>query len=171
MTPDDVLKNVNSELEKDRSVAQMSEETLLAVRELGRQRDESIEACVRKDREIAELKKTAMEAEKRISTAELARRKAEAKAKDSEWVAGELGKFVRDVALGLHEGHEVAAARRVYDLNSGSLTIRRIMADEHDSVKSALDAFMSEHDGKEVDISACWDFLAWCWKPSRSSRP
>lgn len=81
-------------------------------------------------------------------------KEAEEKAKSQEWLAQQLGTFVRDMSCGLYEGKEKAAAQRVYDLNKSSIRKRYLNAYKFDSLEEAkqgyIDATQKEADAEEV---------------------
>ena len=130
--------------------------------------ENSSEEVLRKNEEIASLKARLEGVNSRIAETDFARKQAEEEAKSQKWVANELGKFVRDVANGLYEGHEIAAARRVYDLNSGTLAKKRINACNYDSVEAAKEAFNKTQppDDSQSVQGYYSGFLKWLWTPA-----
>ena len=112
-----------------------------------------------KDEEIASLKAQLDSANSRIATAEFEKTKAEQDAKEKSWIANELGKFVSDVANGVYEGQEISAARRVYDLNGGSLNKRRINAAEYETEEEARSAFEKQFWSRTYNMNEYLDWL------------
>ena len=134
--------------------------------ELLKKLDASKEAVAAKDIEIASLKSQLQDANYRKSLAEFNQTKAENNSKEKARIANELGKFVCDVANGLYEGQEIAAARRVYDLNSGSLTKQRINACDYDSVQEAKQAYLEKMNDAPYTDEA---FQLWLFEPAPQS--
>lgn len=168
MTTDEMLDKVNAKLANESAAPLMTEETMLAVQALGRERDEALSLVKSKDEEINSLKATLDGMESKIAEAEFARKRAETDAKEKAWTANELGKFVSDIANGIYEGQEIAAARRVYDLNSGSLSKKRINASNYDSGFDAELAFRKEHGYTSNDEYTYAEFMAWCWTQAKN---
>ena len=136
-----------------------------ALPDLLRQLEVSESSLADKNMVIATLETRLSDSESKIVGLELDKAKAEESEKDKAWVANELGKFVRDVANGLYEGQEMAAARRVYDLNSGSLNKRRINACNYESLDDAEKAFAFMR-GREQYTSQ--DLLQWLFESSHT---
>ena len=134
--------------------------------ELLKQLDVSESTLESKNQIIATLEARLAEADAKIATLELAKAKAEDSAKEKSWLANELGKFVSDVANGIYEGQEMAAARRIYDLNSGSLNKRRINACNYESLADAERAFAFMR-GMEQYTSQ--DLLQWLFEFSQKA--
>lgn len=134
--------------------------------ELLKQLDVSESTLESKNQIIATLEARLAEADDKIATLELAKAKAEESAKEKSWLANELGKFVSDVANGIYEGQEMAAARRIYDLNSGSLNKRRINACNYESLADAEKAFAFMR-GREQYTSQ--DLLQWLFELSQKA--
>ena len=109
--------------------------------ELMKQLEANSEELASKGRDIEKLDARLAEANARITELEFAKTKAEETAKEQAWIANELGKFVSDVANGIYEGQEIAAARRIYGLNEGSLRKKRINAAEYETEMEARKAF------------------------------
>lgn len=112
-----------------------------------------------KDEEIASLKAQLDSANSRIASAEFEKTKAEQDAKEKSWIANELGKFVSDIANGVYEGQEISAARRVYDLNGGSLNKRRINAAEYETEEEARAAFEKQFWSRTYNMNEYLDWL------------
>jgi hypothetical protein len=122
------------------------------------QLESSKENIAAKDEEIASLKAQLDSANSRIASAEFEKTKAEQDAKEKYWIANELGKFVSDIANGVYEGQEISAARRVYDLNGGSLNKRRINAAEYETEEEARAAFEKQFWSRTYNMN---DYLDW----------
>ena len=123
------------------------------------QLETSKESISAKDEEIASLKAQLDSANSRIASAEFEKTKAEQDAKEKSWIANELGKFVSDVANGVYEGQEISAARRVYDLNGGSLNKRRINAAEYETEEEARVAFEKQFWSRTYNMNEYIDWL------------
>ena len=123
------------------------------------QLESSKENIAAKDEEIASLKAQLDSANSRIASAEFEKTKAEQDAKEKSWIANELGKFVSDIANGVYEGQEISAARRVYDLNSGSLNKRRINAAEYETEEDARAAFEKQFWSRTYNMNEYLDWL------------
>lgn len=134
--------------------------------ELLKQLDVSESTLASKNQIIETLEARLAEADDKIATLELAKAKAEESAKEKSWLANELGKFVSDVANGIYEGQEMTAARRIYDLNSGSLNKRRINACNYGSLADAEKAFAFMR-GREQYTSQ--DLLQWLFELSQKA--
>lgn len=119
----------------------------------------SKEDIAAKDEEIASLKAKLDFANSRIASAEFEKTKAEQDVKEKSWIANELGKFVSDVANGVYEGQEISAARRVYDLNGGSLNKRRINAAEYETEEEARAAFEKQFWSRTYNMNEYLDWL------------
>lgn len=134
--------------------------------ELLKQLDVSESTLASKNQIIETLEARLAEADAKIATLELAKAKAEESAKEKSWMANELGKFVSDVANGIYEGQEMAAARRIYDLNSGSLNKQRTNASNYETLADAEKAFAFMR-GREQYTSQ--DLLQWLFEPSHTA--
>ena len=86
---------------------------------------------------------------------------AKAKAKEQAWYAQELGKFIADVANCRYEGQEIAAAKRVYNLNSGSINRKRLNAHNYDSLEEARRGYLDYLKGKPYEEIG---MMAWLFK-------
>ena len=131
-----------------------------------KQLDVSESTLASKNQIIETLEARLAEADAKIATLELAKAKSEESAKEKSWLANELGKFVSDVANGIYEGQEMSAARRIYDLNSGSLNKRRINACNYESLADAEKAFAFMR-GMEQYTSQ--DLLQWLFESSHTA--
>ena len=141
MTTSELIKRATERLNKTGNPPLPSEETLRAIIELGNERDAVLIEKLSIREELA--RKTAY-VESLVSQKEEAKlraRRAEDEAKEQTWIAHELGNFVRDLANGVYEGGEMAAAKRVYDLNGGSIKKKRLNAYNFDSYEEAKDAY------------------------------
>lgn len=137
----------------------LPDETLLAIQNLFKERNEAVEALKAKDEEILSLSTKVAAKESEISIIEFAKTKAEDSAKEHAWVANELGKFVSDIANGLYEGKEIAAARRVYDLNGGSLKKKHVNAADYESEEEARAAFEKQFWSRTYNMQEYLDWL------------
>ena len=86
----------------------------------------------------------------------------EAKAKEQSWYAQELGKFIDDIANCRYEGQEIVAARRVYNLNSGSINRKRLNAHNYDTFDEARQGYLDHMKTKDCDELS---MMAWLFKP------
>lgn len=137
----------------------LPDETLVAIQNLFKERNEAIDALKAKDEEFLSLRTKLAAKDAEISIIEFAKTKAEVAAKESSWLANELGKFVCDIANGLYEGKEIAAARRVYDLNRGELKKKHVNAADYESEQDARSAFEKQVDDRTFDIQEYLDWL------------
>ena len=126
--------------------------------ELLKQLDVSESTLASKNQIIETLEARLAEADAKIATLELAKAKAEESAKEKSWLANELGKFVSDVANGIYEGKEIAAARRIYDLNGGSLKKKRINAAEYESEEDARIGYRKQYPMRSFEPL---NFIVW----------
>lgn len=164
MTTEELMAKVDEKI----GSSILPDETLIAIQNLFKERNEAIDALKAKDEEFLSLRTKLAAKDAEISIIEFAKTKAEVAAKESSWLANELGKFVRDIANGLYEGKEIAAARRVYDLNSGSLSKKRINASNYDSGFDAELAFRKEHGYTSNEEYTYAEFMAWCWTQAKN---
>ena len=109
--------------------------------QLGKERDEAKTKAVNLAEKVGELQAKATCAEAQRDEKEMESKRAMDSAKEQAWIAQELGKFVRDVSNGIYAGQEMAAAKRVYDLNSGSIKKKRLNAYNYDSLAEAREAY------------------------------
>ena len=165
MTTEELLDNVKKRM----SDAIVPEEGLQAILDLGRKLDEAnAELNVLKE-EKAATNLQITELDMKAKTAELELQKVVEERRDKEWIAGELGKFVCDIANGIYEGKEIAAARRVYDLNGGSITKKRLNAYNYDTHDEAWSAFVTwamteDKSGRTIDFDL---YHEWLFMPVR----
>ena len=117
------------------------------------------EEIASKNSVIEKLEARLAEANARITELEFAKVKADDAAKEQAWIANELGKFVSDVANGFYEGQEIAAARRIYDLNGGSLKKKRINAAYFESDEEARAAFEEQFRSRNYSMKEYLDWL------------
>lgn len=141
MTSRELLIRVEQRLNNTGNPPLPPEETLQAIINLGREKDVVSSEKKALSEEVAELKARVESDMSRMADAELRALQATDKAKEQEWIAHELGKFIRDVANGIYVGQEVPAANRVYDLNKGSLKKQRLNAYNYDSLDEAKEAY------------------------------
>lgn len=79
--------------------------------------------------------------------------------REQTWVANQLGQFVKELAAGLYEGQEKAAAKRLYDLNSESLKRPMLNAYLYDTIEEAREAF--------ANANVSGSFGDWLYSPVR----
>ena len=127
--------------------------------ELMKQLEANSEELASKNKVIEMLESRLAEANAKITEVEFARTKAEDSAKEQAWIANELGKFVSDVANGFYEGQEIAAARRIYELNGGSLKKKRINAADYETEEEARAAFEKQFWSQTYNIQEYLDWL------------
>ena len=127
--------------------------------ELLKQLETNSEELASKNKVIETLEARLAEANAKITEVEFARIKAEDSAKEQAWIANELGKFVSDVANGFYEGQEIAAARRIYELNGGSLKKKRINAADYETEEDARAAFEKQFWSQTYNIQEYLDWL------------
>lgn len=137
---------------------------------LGAQESEIIEAVLELERtnykfemesvslknEISILKEELKKLESKQGEKDFEISKLEKQVKEKSWVAQELGKFVRDIGLGLYEGKEMAAANRVYELNNKEINRRWINANLYQNLDEAIEAF---HKRKNTSIETIQEWL------------
>ena len=161
MTTSELIKRATERLNKTGNPPLPSEETLRAIIELGNERDaalnEKLSIMDELARKIAYVEGLVSQKEE----AELRARHAEDEAKEQMWIAHELGNFVRDLANGMYEGGESAAAKRVYDLNGGSLRRIRRNAYNYETVDEAKKAFLRVNKGQPYSID---ELLEWMFR-------
>lgn len=155
MTPDELLKKVQEKI----VTMILPDETLQAILDLGRERDFARESVRSKEEEILALNTKVAAAEANVSQIEFAKGKAESLAKDQAWIANELGKFVSDIANGIYEGKEIAAARRVYDLNGSSMKKKHVNAADYESEEEARTAFEKQFVSQTYTMQEYLDWL------------
>lgn len=155
MTTDELLTKVQEKI----GTMILPDETLQAILDLGKERDSARESVRAKEEEILALNTKVAVAEANVSQTEFAKEKAESFAKDQAWVANELGKFVRDIANGIYEGQEIAAARRVYDLNGSSLKKKHVNAADYESEEEARAAFEKQNMNQPYNTQEYLDWL------------
>lgn len=155
MTTSELLERVDQRLSGKGNPSLPPEATLKAILTLGKQKDAA-------NKEVEELRNKVAELSGRLDTttmqkedAEFQAKQARDAAKEQEWIAHELGNFIRDVANSLYVGKEVAAAQRVYDLNKGSLRKVRRNAYNYETVEEAQMDFVGDQD----------KFLEWLYQP------
>ena len=127
--------------------------------ELLKQLEANSEELASKNKVIETLEARLAEANAKITEVEFARTKAEDSAKEQAWIANELGKFVSDVANGIYEGQEIAAARRIYELNGGSLKKKRINAADYETEEEARAAFEKQFRHTNYSMKEYLDWL------------
>ena len=127
--------------------------------ELMKQFGATSEELASKNKVIETLEARLAEANAKITEVEFARTKAEDSAKEQAWIANELGKFVSDVANGFYEGQEIAAARRIYELNGGSLKKKRINAADYETEEEARAAFEKQFWSETYNMQEYLDWL------------
>ena len=127
--------------------------------ELLKQLEANSEELASKNKVIETLEARLAEANAKITEVEFARIKAEDSAKEQAWIANELGKFVSDVANGIYEGQEIAAARRIYELNGGSLKKKRINAADYETEEEARAAFEKQFRHTNYSMKEYLDWL------------
>lgn len=127
--------------------------------ELLKQLEANSEELASKNKVIETLEARLAEANAKITEVEFARTKAEDSAKEQSWIANELGKFVSDVANGFYEGQEIAAARRIYELNGGSLKKKRINAADYETEEEARAAFEKQFWSQTYNMQEYLDWL------------
>lgn len=141
MTTKELVERATERLNKTGNPPLPPEETLSAIIQLGKDRDDAITKMHNLEEQLQEYKAKTEIAYNRMDDAEHECKKARDSAKEQGWLAQELGKFVRDISNGLYEGQEMAAAKRVYDLNSGSIKKKRLNAYNFDSLDEAKEAY------------------------------
>ena len=158
MTTEELLNRVESRLNRTGNPSLPPDETMQAILELGKEREEAIKeriAAVERETSLANRIEYLSSEKEELEHKVL---KAEDKAKEQEWVAFELAKFVKAVANGIYAGQERAAANRVYDLNANSITKRRLNCYSFDSLPEAKKKYAAIHPDKPEDVDA---FLEW----------
>lgn len=158
MTTDELISRATQRLGGTGNPPLPPEETLKAIIQLGNERTAATQDKAELETKVAELEMRLEVALREREDAEVAQRQAEAATKEQAWVAHELGKFIEDIANGMFAGQEMAAAKRVYDLNSSSLTRKRLNAFDYDSLEEARNAYVRQLKGAEYSPM---DFLEW----------
>lgn len=141
MTTEELLNRVEQRLNRTGNPSLPPEETMQAILALDKERETAQNECATLNEKVGSLQTQLDGAVAEKEDAEFKARQAESKAKEAEWVAGEMGKFIRDVANHIYEGQEISAAQRVYDLNKGNLTKKRIRANDFASATAAEEAY------------------------------
>lgn len=141
MTTNELINRATERLNETGYPLLTQEETLSAIIQLGKERDEAKTKAVNLAEKVGELQARATWAEVQRDEMELESKRAMDSAKEQAWIAQELGKFVRDLSIGFYVGQEMAAAKRVYDLNGGSIKKKRLNAYNFDSLDEAKDAY------------------------------
>lgn len=161
MTTTELIERVEQRLNGTGNPWLPPKETLNAILELGKERDAVLNEKLSLQDEIDQQtnKIDALIVQK--EDAELRAKQAEDEAKEQKWIAHELGNFVRDLANGVYDGGEMAAARRVYDLNSGSLKRVRRNAYDYETVDEVKQAFLCVNKGQPYGID---ELLEWMFK-------
>ena len=155
MTTDELLTKVQEKI----GTMILPDETLQAILDLGKERDSARESVRAKEYEIIALNTKIAATEANVSQIEFAKEKAESLAKDQAWIANELGRFVRNIATGIYEGYEIAAARRVYDLNGSSLKKKHVNAADYESEEEARAAFEKQNMNQQYNMQEYLDWL------------
>lgn len=153
MTSEEVIANARGALEDIEKKHAPTEEMLRAVLELGQEKESLINEVANLKGEVARLMQELALAKQGMQTERGRAAKAEKSAKDQAWVAQELGKFICDIANGVHEGREKQAARSVYDLNKGSIRRQRRNAADYDSWEEAKAAFAKQSRTADAPIT------------------
>lgn len=144
MTTEELLTKVESRLRRTDNPSLPPEETMAAILELGKERDEAIVERIKISEKVGSLESRIEFLSSQKEEAEFNAKQAEDKAKEKEWLAHELAHFIRDVANGIYEGQERSAANRVYDLNGGSIRKKRLNVYNFDSLDEAKKAYAEE---------------------------
>ena len=142
MTTEELLTKVESRLNKTDNPSLPPEETMAAILELGREKDEAIKERLSVSEKVATLETKIEGLSAQKEEAEFNAKQAQDKAKEQEWIAHELANFVKCVANGIYVGQERAAANRVYDLNGGSIRKKRLNAYNFNSLDEAKKAYI-----------------------------
>lgn len=141
MTSDELIRRAKEKLAGEGSPVFPPRETLEAVVALGRERDSLANRGDKAKEDAAVAIKRVAELEKQVEDLSNAVKVAKEDAKEQAWVARELGALVEGIANRQYDGVEAATARRVYDLNSGSLRRKRINAYDYETFEEARDAY------------------------------
>ena len=141
MTNNELVQRATERLNKTGNPTLPPEETLTAIIQLGKDFKEANDKIRKLEEKVQEYAAKTEVAYNRMDDAEHEQKKAKDEAKNQAWVAQELGNFVRDVANGVYVGQEMAAARRVYDLNEGSIKKKRLNAYNFDSIQEAKETY------------------------------
>lgn len=141
MTTDELINRAEQRLNKTGNPSLPPEATLKAILDLGKERDAAQKEAALLYSKVAGLETNLASALTAKDDAEKLKLQADDETKEHEWIAHELGNFVRDIANGIYAGGEIAAANRVYDLNKGSLRKKRLNAYNYDSLQAAREAY------------------------------
>ena len=113
------------------------------------------------ENEVKSLQSELYAANIKVRQQEMEAVRANAKAKEQSWYAQELGKFIGDIANACYEGQEIAAARRVYNLNSGSINRKRLNAHNYDTFDEARQGYLDYLKGRPFEEIG---MMAWLFK-------
>lgn len=160
VTTEELLTKVESRLNKTDNPSLPPEETMAAILELGNEREEAIKERLSMSEKIGSLESRIQGAIEEKEEAYINAKNAYDKAKEQEWLAHELANFIKDVANGIYEGKERAAANRVYDLNGNSIKKKRLKAYTFDSLDEAKKVY-AEEVNKPYDAE---EFLEWLFR-------
>ena len=142
MTSDELIRRAKEKLSGDGNPSFPPRETLEAVVALGRERDAMSERGDGLKGESEAVSKRVAELEKELVAISGAFEAAKEEVKEQTWVARELGALVEGIANHQYDGVEAATARRVYDLNSGSLRRKRINAYDYETYEEAWESYV-----------------------------
>ena len=159
MTTEELLNRVESRYNRTGNPSLPPDETMAAILALAKERDEAIKKNLELTEKVGSLESRLEGVKEQKGDAEFRAKEAEAKAKEHEWVANQFANFVKGVANLMYEGQEVSAARRVYDLNSGSLKMKRLRMHGFDSLDKAKETYVSETGDAE-----CKGILGWLFQ-------
>ena len=142
MTSDELIRRAKEKLAGDGNPLFPPRETLEAIVALGRERDSLAERGDKSKADAAAASNRVAELEKEVADISETLRTAKDDAKEQAWVARELGALVEGIANHQYDGVEAATARRVYDLNSGSLRRKRINAYDYETYEEAWESYV-----------------------------
>lgn len=160
MNTEELLTKVESRYLGKDNPSLPPEETMLAILELGKEREQAIEERLKMSEKIGSLESRIEYLSGQKEEADVEIRKAQEKSKENEWLAHELSNFIRDLANGIYEGQERAAANRVYDLNGASIRKKRLKVYNFDSLTEAKKEY-AEETKKQYDSE---EFLNWLFR-------
>ena len=160
MTTEELLNRVTRRLNKTWNPTLPPEETMHSILELRKEKGTLKKENDDLRNEISVLNDRIDFISSQKEEAEFNSKRANEKVKEQEWIAHELANFIIEVANGIYQGKEPAAARRVYDLNSGSIRKRRLKAYNFDSSEEAKSAY-AEETGKEYNSE---EFIEWIFR-------
>ena len=172
MTTEELIDKLTSSLAESLSCTVSQ-----TVPELVKQLDVQNDTIKKKNEVILDLQNELQRAIERSDDEEYKVNRITIEMREQQFIARELGKFVKDVGNRLYEGQEVAAAQRVYDLNGNKLNKTWINAYNYESLNDAVESFKEakilELSGDSMQFekwgtSDFQKFLDWLYSPVKS---